>query len=134
MVLGNDIIPIFKNKGSQDDPNNYRGIILPSCLEKLFTCAINGRLVKFFDINNVVGLEQAGFRANHSTVDHIFTLHCIADFFLTKRKRLYCLFVDYEKAFDRIRRTFLWEKLLNSGVNGRLLNVIIDMYQKAKSL
>ena len=69
----------------------------------------------------------------HSTVGHVFTLHCIIDFFLAKKKRLYCLFIDYEKAFDRVQRAFLWQKLLDSGVDGRILNVIKDMYRKAKS-
>ena len=78
-------------------------------------------------------LLQAGFRARHSTVDHVFTLHCIIDFFLAKKKRLYCLFIDYEKAFDRVERAFLWQKLLDSGVDGRILTVIKDMYRKAKS-
>ena len=63
-----------------------------------------------------------------------FTLHCIIDFFLAKKKRLYCLFIDYEKAFDRVERAFLWQKLLDSGVDGCILTVIKDMYRKAKSL
>ena len=42
------IIPIFKS----DDafyPSNYRGIIISSCLGKLFILVINERLVKFLD-------------------------------------------------------------------------------------
>ena len=31
------IIPIYKNKGSLEDPNNYRGITVLSCLGKTFT-------------------------------------------------------------------------------------------------
>ena len=64
---------------------------------------------------------------------HMFTLHCITDFFLSKKKRQYCLLVDYEKAFDRVKRAFLWQKLLDSGVNGRILTVIKVMYQQANS-
>ena len=37
------IIPLYKNKGSIDDPEKYRGITLLSCLGKLFTSAINLR-------------------------------------------------------------------------------------------
>ena len=66
-------------------------------------------------------------------MDHVFTLRCIIDFFLAKKKRLYCMFIDYEKAFDRVERAFLWQKLLDSGVDGRVLTVIKDMYRKAKS-
>ena len=49
------------------------------------------------------------------------------------KKRLYCIFIDYEKAFDLVNRTFLWQKLLNTGVGGRVLMVVKDMYKKAKS-
>ena len=104
------IKPIYKQKGSCDDPNNYRGITILSCFGKLFTSVINNRLVKYFDENTTIVPEQAGFRAGHSTVDHVFTLHCIIDFFLAKKKRLYCLFIDYEKAFDRVERAFFVAK------------------------
>ena len=127
------IKPIYKQKGSCDDPNNYRGITILSCFGRLFTSVINNRLVEYFDENTTIGPEQAGFRAGHSTVDHVFTLHCIIDFFWAKKKRLYWLFIDYEKAFDRVERAFLWQKLLDSGVDGRILTVIKDMYRKAKS-
>ena len=53
--------------------------------------------------------------------------------FLAKKNRLYCLFIDYEKAFDRVERVFLWQKRLDSGVDGRILTVIKDIYRKAKS-
>ena len=35
------ISPIYKNKGSKSDPDNFRGISIISCLGKLFTAAIN---------------------------------------------------------------------------------------------
>ena len=126
------IKPISKQKDSCDDPNNYRGITILSCFGKLFASVINNILEEYFDENTTIGPEQAGFRAGHSTVDHVFTLHCIIDFFLAKKKSLYCLFIDYEKAFDRVERAFLWQKPLDS-VDGRILTVIKDMYRKAKS-
>ena len=49
------------------------------------------------------------------------------------KKRLFCAFTDYKKAFDSGQRGFLWGKLLNSGVNVKGLRVIRDMYAKAKS-
>ena len=127
------IKPIFKKKGSVDDPNNYRGITILSCLGKLFTSVLNDRLNNYIEEFNVLGFEQAGFRNGFSTLDHLFTLHGMIDILLYKKKRLYCAFLDYEKAFDKINRAFLWEKLLASGVNGKVLNVIRNMYSNAKS-
>ena len=41
------INPIFKNKGSANDPTNYRPVTLLSCLGKLFTNILNSRLQLF---------------------------------------------------------------------------------------
>ena len=130
------ISPIFKNKGSRNDPNNYRGISLISCLGKLFTALINERLTKFVNENNIIGEEQAGFRSGYSTYDHIFTLQAIIDLYLNKVKgkpRLFCAFIDYQKAFDLVDRTALWTKLLSYNINGKIMNVIYNIYQNTKA-
>ena len=119
------ISPIYKNKGKKSDPNNYRGISIISCLGKLFTALINERLTKFADLNEIIGEEQAGFRAGYSTQDHIFTLHAIIETYLRKidsqneKKKLYCAFIDYQKAFDLVDRSCLWAKLLACNVKGK---------------
>ena len=127
------IKPIYKCKGKIKDPNNYRGITILSCFGKLFTSALNARLNAYVEKNKLLGKEQVGFRAGCSTVDHLFTLHSIVEIILYKAKRLYCAFLDYEKAFDKIDRAFLWQKLLANNINGKILNVIKNMYLNAKS-
>ena len=80
-----------------------------------------------------LGFEQAGFRPEFSTLDHVFILHAIIEYYKNKKGRVNCAFVDYSKAFDRIDRASLWVKLLKNGVNGKVLQVIHDMYKNAKS-
>ena len=127
------IIPLYKGKGSKDDVNNYRGIRTLSCLGILFTGAINHRLKEFLDRQNVIGPEQAGFKKDHSILDHIFVLKTVIDIYLSNKKRLYACFVDYEKAFDKVDRLQLWIKLLNSNISGKIFNVVHNLYAKAKS-
>ena len=124
---------IYKNKGDPDDPNNYRGISLLGCFGKLFTSCSNRRLTIFIENNNIVQAEQAGLKSDFSTIDHLFVLKSLADLYLSKRKRLYCCFVDYKKAFDTINRSTLWSKMLASGILGKLFDIIKNMYEKAKS-
>ena len=126
------IRPIYKNKGDIDDPNNYRGISLLSCFGKLFTSCLYRRLTIFIE-KNIVQAEQTGFKSDFSTIDHVFVLKSLADIYLSKRQRLYCCFVDYKKAFDTINRATLWSKMLSSGISGKILNVIKNMYIKTKS-
>ncbi len=107
------IIHIYKNKGNVNDPDNYRVITLLSCIGKFFTMVLNNRLSIFLEINNLLGEEHAGFQAGYSTLDHVFTLHCIIDLYISKKKKLYCAFVDYRKAFDTVDRSHLWQKVLD---------------------
>ncbi|VDI17017.1 Hypothetical predicted protein [Mytilus galloprovincialis] len=41
-----------------------------------------------------------------------------------ERKKLYCAFVDFQKAFDSVNRVLLWQKLLRNGIDGKMLIVV----------
>ena len=127
------IMPLYKNKGSHKDPDNYRGITLLSCLGKLFTACLSDRFANFMYNDNKMGVEQAGFRPGFSTMDHIFALHSIIEYYKSKKSRVYVAFIDYTKAFDLIDRSSLWLKLIQTGIKGKIINVIKNMYENAKS-
>ena len=126
------IIPVFK-KGNPDDANNYRGITLVSCLSKLFTGILNKRIIDWAEENNVISDSQFGFRRGRSTTDAIFLLQSLIQKVLNQKGRLYCAFVDLQKAFDSVYLNGLWFKLYKLGIDGKLLRVIRDMYDKVKS-
>ena len=125
------IVPIFKKKGNKNDPGNYRGITLISCLGKFFNGILNNRLKKVGDL--LLLENQAGFRPGYSTCDHAYTLYTIFCLYKRMNKPLFMAFIDYQKAFDTIWRAGLWLKLIKSGINGRFLKIIQSMYQKSKS-
>ena len=104
------IVPIYKGKGCANEPElNYMGNTLLSCMGKLFTSLLNARLSKFIESNNILNENQAGFRKEYGTVDHIFVFKCIIDLFCAKKRKLFSTsnFVDYQKAFDTIWRNGL---------------------------
>jgi len=131
-VIG-EIIPLYKGEGNIKDPVNYRGITLLSCLGKLFTSIINRRLTIFIETNSLLSENQTGFRKGYSTIDHCFLLNCIVDIFKKSSKKLYCAFVDYRQAFDKIWRNGLWYKIINMGISGKVLSVIMNLYKNIKS-
>ena len=47
------IVPIYKSE-SPDNPSNYRGISISSCLGKLFTSVINNRITEFVYTNHLI--------------------------------------------------------------------------------
>ncbi len=127
------IVPLYKNKGDKCDANNYRGITLLSCVGKLLTSILNDRLTKFSDTMNVISENQAGCRQGYSTLDLIFLLKSVIDLFGWKKRRIFCLFVNYKTAFDMVCREALWYKLVKQKVTGKILNVVKNMYSNITS-
>ena len=50
-----------------------------------------------------------------------------------KKKNLYCMFVNFEKALDNVWRKALWFKLLSYNINGKMYDIINNMYDQIKS-
>ena len=76
---------------------------------------------------------QADFRKDYSTLNHIFLLKCVTGICKWK-KRKFCLFVDYKKAFHIVWREGLWWKVIRDYVNVKLLKVIHSMYSNTKAI
>ena len=57
-------------------------------------------------------------------------MKCLIDLYLCRKQKLFCAFIDCKKAFDRIA---LWQKLLDRSIDGKVLVIIRNMYQQAKS-
>ena len=127
------ISPIYKIKGDKANPNNYRRITILSCFGKLFTAVLNNRLNKYLESMNLLCEEQAGFRKNYGTTDHILSLKCLTDVYLFREKKLFCAFIDYKKAFDSVNRSYLWRKLLNHVIDYKMLKIIHNLYANVKS-
>ena len=118
------------NKGNDMyDPNNYRGITLNSCVGKLFCSILYKRLEPILENNNIYCKEQAGFRQDHRTTDHIFLLRSIIKKYTTKNNKLFTCFVDFSKAFDSVWREALIKKLENIGIHGNFLEILNTMYK-----
>ena len=83
------ITPIYKGKGAETDPSNYRGITLLSCMGKLFTSTLNRSLSRFLKENAILKENQAGFRSGYSTTDHIFLFKGLIDVLCRRRGKLH---------------------------------------------
>ena len=68
------VVPVFKNKGSIQDVNNYLPISLRSNIDKIFKKLIHSRVVKFLDQNNCLFNHQYGLRKKHSTTHALVNL------------------------------------------------------------
>ena len=126
------IVPIHK-KGDTSIPSNYRGITLVNVIAKIFSLVLRNRLNKWCENEQVFNDSQFGFRDKRSTADAIFILHSVIQKILSRNKKLWCIFIDYEKAFDTVIRDALWVKLLEIGISCKMLNMIKSIYTNVKS-
>ena len=123
------IVPIYKNKGDPQDCSNYRGIKLMSHTMKIWERVIDARLRAIVDI----GEEQFGFISGRSTTDAIFSLRQTIEKHREGQENLHCVFIDLEKAYDRVPRDEVWNCLRIKGVSEKYVKLIQDMYQDSKA-
>ncbi len=127
------LISVFKS-GDYDDPNDYRGICLSSCLAKLFSSILNDRLYNYME--NKLSKFQIGFKRGCRTSDHIFTLNSLVKKYLKRRngpRKLYACFVDFSKAFDSLWRPFILEKLFKYNVGGKFYRIIKNILSSTEA-
>ncbi|KAK3561343.1 hypothetical protein QTP86_030648 [Hemibagrus guttatus] len=124
------LVPIFKNKGDVQSCSNYRGIKLMSHTMKVWERVVEARLRKVVDICE----QQYGFMPRKSTTDAIFALRILMEKYRDGQKELHCVFVDLEKAYDRVPREELWYCMRKSGVAEKYVRVVQDMYERSRTV
>ncbi|KAK3568596.1 hypothetical protein QTP86_010286 [Hemibagrus guttatus] len=126
----NMLVLIFKNKGDVQSCSNYRGIKLMSHTMKLWERVVEARLRKVVEICE----QQYGFMPRKSTTDAIFALRILMEKYRDGQRELHCVFVDLEKAYDRVPREELWYCMRKSGVAEKYVRVVQDMYERSRTV
>ncbi|KAK3562534.1 hypothetical protein QTP86_001253 [Hemibagrus guttatus] len=124
------LVPIFKNKGDVQSCNNCRGIKLMSHTMKLWERVVEARLRKVVEICE----QQYGFMPRKSTTDAIFALRILMEKYRDGQRELHCVFVDLEKAYDRVPSEELWYCMRKSGVAEKYVRVVQDMYERSRTV
>ena len=114
------MMPILKKGKNKKKALSYRPISLTSCVCKTMEHIINKRMQWYLETESIFAPEQAGFRKYKGTEDQTTHLaQVIEDAFQKKRVTL-TVFIDLQKAFDKVWKDGLLVKLQRSGIRGNL--------------
>ncbi|KAK0424256.1 hypothetical protein QR680_008579 [Steinernema hermaphroditum] len=122
---------LLHKKGDPLELKNYRPISLLSAIYKLLTKVLTKRIERILDAAQPV--EQAGFRKNFSTIDHLQAINQLVERSREYRLPLFIVFVDYEKAFDTVELNAVWSAVQQQGVPGQITKLLQKIYQEATS-
>ena len=113
-------------KSKAQSCTEYRTISLMSHVTKLLLKVIEQRIVK--KIDNEVSRLQSGFRTGSGTREGIFNLRTVCEWAIDLGKDVYICFIDYTKAFDRVKHSKIIEYLSEIGIDDKDLQIITKMY------
>lgn len=125
------ILVIIPKKGDLTDCKNYRTIALLSHMGKVLLTVLLRRLQA--QTEDFISDMQAGFRKDRNTVQQILMLRLIAEKAKRKGRLVYNCFIDFQKAFDSVKMKVTWATLKSYGVGSRLIEILRNIGERAKS-
>ncbi|KAL1137894.1 hypothetical protein AAG570_009589 [Ranatra chinensis] len=119
-----NIIVFAKPGKDPTDLKNYRPISLLNTMGKILEKIILKRLNKFIHDNTLLRPEQCGFRNQHSTSHQLLRVVESITRGFNEHRSTGALFIDIEKAFDRVWHEGLLYKLIKLGIPDGLTNIL----------
>ena len=75
-----------------------------------------------------IGKEQCGFIQDSGTRNAIFMMRMLSERAIEMQKHIYVCFIDYTKAFDKVRNVELFDLLQHLDLNGKDIRLIRNLY------
>ena len=122
------MLSLFLKVGIQITPL-YRSIMINSLLAKLYGIILEKKLSISLESKGKRAKFQAGFRRQHSMIDHLVTLRIIVEECHNDKSNLFCCFVEFRKDFDTVPRNNLWIRLEELKVPFELRATAIRLYE-----
>jgi hypothetical protein len=132
-LLGNDsvslVYPLLRATKagmvhSLADPASYRFIAVSTVLSKTLAIVLSTRLEHFAEANKLLPEEQCGFRRRQGAEHHVWTLKSLLHTRRRSNLSSYVLYIDFEKAFDRVNPVALECSLRTMGIPESFLHLL----------
>ncbi|CAM5076620.1 unnamed protein product [Eretmochelys imbricata] len=118
-----NVTPIFK-KVSRGDPSNYRPVNLTSVPGKLVETIVKNNIVRHIDEHNLLGKSQRGFCKGKSRLTNLLEYFEGVNRHVDKGNPLDIVYLDFQKAFDKVPHQRLLSKVRCHGIRGKVLSWI----------
>lgn len=112
----------------------YRTLSVGCNLCKLYLRVLETRLTTITEYSNLLGEKQNGFRSNRRGTDNLFILNTVNRVARKKGWKSFFTFIDLTKAFDRVDRDRLWQKMQWYGYPELLINNIRETYRNPTAI
>lgn len=109
--------------------SSYRPISLTSNIYKVFCGILKDRFVKVIEENNILSDLQNGFRRGRRAADNIAILKTLMDRAKLEKRKLILVFLDIEKAYDRVIREILWKIIKKVLKNEKSVRILQKLYK-----
>ena len=120
-----NVVPVFKRNNKQE-LKNYCPISLLPVSSKIFERLLYDSMFKFFTENNLISLNQSGFKPGDSCVNQLLPITHQIFKSLDNGREVRSVFLDITKAFDKVWHKGLIFKLKQNGMSGKLLSILTD--------
>ena len=127
------MIPVPKKGKDRSKASSYRPISLTSCVVKTMERIVNARLMHYLETNKILSEEQAGFRQFRSTEDQATYLSQEIEDAFQDEKVLMAMWIDLQKAFDKVWTDGLLLKVQRCGIGGKMYKWITSFLHNRKA-
>ena len=115
-----NVTAIFK-KGDRQNPGNYRPISLTSVICKTMERLIRDQIVDHLEENNLLSDSQHGFRRKRSCLTNLLDFFNKVIQVYDAAKAVDVIYLDFQKAFDKVPHKRLLMKVKSLGIEGNVL-------------
>ena len=117
---------LSSKENNKQELKNYRPISLLPVSSKIFERLLYDSMFKFFTENNLISLNQSGFKPADSCVNQLLSITHQIFKSLDNGHEVRSVFLDMSKAFDKVWHKGLIFKLKQNSISGNLLSTLTD--------